>query len=686
MSAAERRAITIASVNLTGDDSLGAFVSVTFRGDVERYLGQGHLSSGLLALALVPEGGQPVGLVDEGAGRSERVLRFTSARPAGVIRHGDQVTFFLAGVRLSRFARVDLKVLAASSGRSTWRQILAARPADQASLTVDSGALTCSQLTAIARGLAALGGGPEVNAQEQALQTVRAAVGRAQLAACAPPAPAPQPTTTTTGAGTGTATATATTTTTTTTTTSPPPAGPEAVSVVQTDAGLSQKLASQPGLAFSNALPSGVPVIAVNDQLAYQRFGGLGAAITDSAAWLIYEKLSASDRATLMQELFGASGIHLNFLRIAMGASGAMTVGAPFSYDDQLPGRSDPTLTDFALQPPDLDYVIPTLQQALSINPSLEILANPWSPPGWMKGNDSLGNQNDSGTLIASDYQPLADYFVKVIQDYAAAGVPIEAITPQNEPRTPPGSGTSYPGLTLPASQEVEFITNHLAPALSAAGLHTKIYGSDLSWDQTAYANALTTGAAGNLAGIAWHCYFGSPTVMTQLEQSTPGLDQIVDECSPEIRGFGAPEFLISTLRNWASVVSVWTAATDPNGQPIQPGNNCTGCRGLVTIDQNAQTATLRTEYYQLGQVSSFVQPGAHRIDSPNFVTYGLNGSNIETVSAGLDDVAFLNPDGTKVLVTNNNSNAPISFAVQSDGRYFTYTIPAQAMTTFAWR
>jgi glucosylceramidase len=221
---------------------------------------------------------------------------------------------------------------------------------------------------------------------------------------------------------------------------------------------------------------------------------------------------------------------------------------------------------------------------------------------------------------------------------------------------------------------------------LSAAGLHTKIYGNDLSWDQTAYANAVTAGAAGDLAGIAWHCYFGSPTVMARLEQSAPGLDQIVDECSPEIRGFGTPEFLISTLRNWASVVSVWTAATDPNGQPIQPGNNCTGCRGLVTIDQNARTATLRTEYYQLGQVSSFVQPGAHRIDSPNFVTYGLNGSNIETVSAGLDDVAFLNPDGTKVLVTYNNSNAPISFAAQSDGRYFTYTIPAQAMTTFLWR
>jgi glucosylceramidase len=172
---------------------------------------------------------------------------------------------------------------------------------------------------------------------------------------------------------------------------------------------------------------------------------------------------------------------------------------------------------------------------------------------------------------------------------------------------------------------------------------------------------------------------------MTQLHQSAPALDQIVDECSPEIRGFGTPEFLISNLRNWASVAAVWSIALDPNGQPIQPNNNCGGCRGLVSIDQQTHTVAFRTEYYQLGQISAYVQPGAWRVDSPNFVTYGLNSSNIETVSSGLDDVAFLNPDGSKVLVANNNSTTPIAFGVQSDGRYFSYTISPQAMTTFVW-
>ena len=106
----------------------------------------------------------------------------------------------------------------------------------------------------------------------------------------------------------------------------------------------------------------------------------------------------------------------------------------------------------------------------------------------------------------------------------------------------------------------------------------------------------------------------------------------------------------------------------------------------MVTINQGAHSFRFGNEYYQIGQVSSFVQPGATRIDSPNFVTYGINSSNVESITAGLDDVAFVNPDGSEVLIAYNNSTRPISFAVQSSTGYFTYTIPAQAMSTFLWR
>ncbi|HYB26987.1 MAG TPA: glycoside hydrolase family 30 beta sandwich domain-containing protein, partial [Solirubrobacteraceae bacterium] len=245
----------------------------------------------------------------------------------------------------------------------------------------------------------------------------------------------------------------------------------------------------------------------------------------------------------------------------------------------------------------------------------------------------------------------------------------------------------NYPGMTFPEPDEAQFISQNLAPALQGAGLNTKIYGNDLSWDSTAYAGALaSSSAASDLAGISWHCYFGTPSAMTQQHDATPGLDQLVDECSPEIRGFGTAEFLISSLRNWASAVSVWSVALEPNGQPVQAGNDCPGCLGPVNINVQTGAITLRPEYYMLGQVSAFVEPGATRIDSPSLVTYGVNASDIETVSAGLDDVAFQNPDGSLVLVAYNSSSGPITFAVDEGGRYFTYSLPASAMTTFVWR
>jgi glucosylceramidase len=302
-----------------------------------------------------------------------------------------------------------------------------------------------------------------------------------------------------------------------------------------------------------------------------------------------------------------------------------------------------------------------------------------------MKGNGTLDNKNNSGTLNADDFGTYASYLVKFIQAYADSGITINDITPANEPTV----ATPYPGLNLSESQEADFIANNLEPALMAAGLHTKIYGNDLSWDQfSKYAGPLASdqNAGRDLAGIAWHCYFGNPNVMTQLQQQAPGLDQIIDECSPEIRTFGTSEFLISTLRNWASVDAIWSIALDPNGNPIQTPNSCGGCRGAVSIDQGTGNVTFLPEYYELGQVSAFVQPGATRIDSPNFVTYTTSGFSPETVSSGLDDVAFLNPDGSKVLIANNNSSAPITFGVASNGSYFTYTIPAGAMTTFVWQ
>jgi glucosylceramidase len=79
--------------------------------------------------------------------------------------------------------------------------------------------------------------------------------------------------------------------------------------------------------------------------------------------------------------------------------------------------------------------------------------------------------------------------------------------------------------------------------------------------------------------------------------------------------------------------------------------------------------------------VSKFLKPGAVRIYSNNFVKYSAAGPG-----AGLDDVAFLNPDGTEALVAYNNSSTRARFAVVWHHQSFSYDLPAGAMVTFSWR
>jgi glucosylceramidase len=462
-------------------------------------------------------------------------------------------------------------------------------------------------------------------------------------------------------------------------------ANPFDVEVVQTNADLSQTLTHLPDLEFGRAPVAKLPAIAVNAGVRYQTVGGFGAAMTDTSAWLIERELPAATRDALMNELFGATGIHLNFVRVPMGASDYTSNGRPYTYDDIAPGQSDPSLTHFSIAH-DQAYILPALREALAINPQTEFLASPWTPPAWMKGNNSLGNVGDLGTLKATAYGPWGEYFVKFIQAYHQAGISIGAVTPQNEP----ANATTYPGLNFAAGSEANWIAQDLEPSLSRAGLHPKIFGNDLGWgpNTNAYASTAVFGRAGSLLnGIAWHCYFGAPGVMNEFRQAASRLEQIVDECSPGgITPTPTSEIVIASLRDWASTVALWNLALDPRGGPVQvPNTGCPACVGLATINEGNKTVSLRRSYYQLGQASAFVAPGAQRIKSEHFVSYVYPRSGVNVATPGLDDVAFKNPDGSIVLVAYDNSAAAIQFAVKWNGSSFSYQLPAQATATFVW-
>jgi glucosylceramidase len=438
------------------------------------------------------------------------------------------------------------------------------------------------------------------------------------------------------------------------------------------------------------------PVIQVNDAVRYQKVIGFGATMTDSSAWLIQDELTNWQRARIMRDLFSATqGIGLNVTRVPIGSSDFTATGVPYTYDDDPasgqtcanpaqpdPIPCDPSLTDFSIAH-DTTYIIPALQEMLAENPSIRIISTEWSPPAWMKANDQLNDTSALGTLLPDEYQPLADYFARFIQAYQALGVPIWAITPENEP----GSQAEYPSMSFPAASEAQFITQNLVPTLDQDGLHPLIYGVDGT--SLSYADALEqTPAAASLAGMAWHCYADGSQNMGQFHQQYPAVPNLTTECSPGIIPYGTSEATLSALNNSASLVQLWNLALDPQGGPVEPPNSgCHRCTGLVAVNPVTRIARLRLSYYQLGQFSEFIRRGAHRVAATRFVHEFTSPTKPRYgVSPGLDDAAFVNPGRRRILVVYNNSPVEQYFAVQWDGQLFQYKLPAGATATFAWR
>jgi glucosylceramidase len=183
-------------------------------------------------------------------------------------------------------------------------------------------------------------------------------------------------------------------------------------------------------IAFARGAGSDRLTITVDPSLRYQTMDGFGASITDSSASVLSE-LDPATRDATMRDLFVTDG--LSFLRQPIGSSDFVD-GAHYTFDDMPSGQTDYALDHFSIDH-DKAEILPLLRQALALNPDLKVMGTPWSPPAWMKTNDSLVG----GRLIDDPriYQAYADYLVKFVQAYQAAGVPVWGLTIQNEPATP---------------------------------------------------------------------------------------------------------------------------------------------------------------------------------------------------------------------------------------------------------
>lgn len=451
----------------------------------------------------------------------------------------------------------------------------------------------------------------------------------------------------------------------------PKTAGLPTVKAWHSNADGTQRLTPLTPIPIVNEAPEGLK-IRVNAGRQFQVIEGFGASVTDASAWLIQNKLSAEQRTALMRELFDKkAGLGLNLTRITIGASDFSL--SHYSYDDMPAGQTDPQLARFSIAPAKVD-VLPTVREALAINKSLKVFASPWSAPAWMKTTGSM----IKGKLAPTHYDAFARYLQKTLTGFKAEGVPVYALTIQNEPHFQP---ENYPGMHMVPAERATFVGQHLGPMLASKHSKVRVLDWDHNWDQpeSPLATLADPDARKYLSGTAWHCYAGDVSVQSKIHEKYPDKETWFTECSG---GAWAPDWggtlswmtqnlIIGTTRNWAKGVILWNLALDENSGPHLGG--CGDCRGVVAINQTTGEVTRNVEYYVLGHASRFVRPGAKRIES-------------DTKIDGLETVAFQNAKGgSVVLIVLNTAKQPRRFSVGTGSGWFTTEMAAGSVVTFTW-
>jgi glucosylceramidase len=413
---------------------------------------------------------------------------------------------------------------------------------------------------------------------------------------------------------------------------------------------------------------SGTNLIHVDDSRSYQAIDGFGYTLTGGSATHLI-RMSPPARAALLRELFAADGtnIGVSYLRVSIGASDLNE--RVFSYNDLPPGQTDPEMKQFSLGP-DLQDVVPVLREILSINPEIKILGSPWSPPTWMKTNgDTRG-----GSLKPEFYGAYARYFVCYLRAMEDAGIPVDAVTVQNEPLHPGNN----PSLLMQSAEQALFIKQHLGPAFAAAHRKTKIIIYDHNADRPDYPISILNDpeARQYVDGSAFHLYAGRIEALSEVHKAYPDKHIYFTEqwigAPGNLRGdlgWHTRSLIVGATRNWSRTVLQWNLAADPKYKPHTDRGGCDRCLGAITID--GDKVKRNPAYYIIAHASKFVRPGSVRVESENSKT--------------LPNVSFRTPQGRKVLIVLNGASSPQSLVVSLQDKSFLSVLNAGAVATYVW-
>ncbi len=390
-------------------------------------------------------------------------------------------------------------------------------------------------------------------------------------------------------------------------------------------------------------------ILRVNEQPEKDPVIGLGVALTGSSCYEL-NTMDGEKRRAFLENIYGRDGLNLSVGRISIGASDYSA--EIYTYDD-VPG--DEGLAHFSVAR-DEEYVIPMIREALLVNPELYLYASPWSPPGWMK----TGNSICGGYMRERYAECYADYFVRFLQAYAAHGIPVRAVTPQNECD---GDQSGFmPACRWHPETEAKFISA-LKQRLRAQGMDTHIWMYDhnftgwlrVKWMLEEYPELLEDADA-----VAFHYYDTAIEWLDELHRYFPALRYHFTEGGPRLYDHYDTDhckwttMMAKAFNHGCRSFTGWNLLLDETGGPnVGPFF----CGGLATLNHQTGEITYSGQSRALAHFSRFVQRGA-MVHAASLAGDGTNmfGFAPERPWWEVQACAFGNPDGSHVLVLVNSN------------------------------
>ena len=457
------------------------------------------------------------------------------------------------------------------------------------------------------------------------------------------------------------------------------------------------RVAPQPGLSFSSdactaGAAAGLPELTIS-ATQLQPLMGFGAALTESSAYnfLQLKARNASAYTALLLQLFAPppQGIAISFMRVPITSCDLSLPTPGWSYDDT---PDDVTLSHFDTSH-GMQYQLPVLQDIMQLAASyglqINLVGTPWSAPSWIKSPEGSWN---NGTVLDEWYGWYVNYLVDVVSTFQSLGVPLYALSLQNDPTYAWGD---YPATILSALNE-SVLANALKPALRAKGLNTLLLVWDGDWDNIDYALEVLQRVGGDgqsVDGVAFHCYTApGPQAQSVIHQQYPGTLLFQTECTGIGQETSTSDFLnnwlyylpllyFQNLANWGSNAHHWALSLDLNYGP-QTGAGCTICASVVTVDaansSRPYVVQFSAEYYMIAHFSSFIPPMSHLLQT---------ATSASATSGGVLALAAVTPDQSVVVQLLNSNTSAVTVLVRDQQAQACYlaTVQPQSLSTFKY-